>query len=154
MDTYPSQTKPDRPATSAARRNRFVAALAAAGLVVATQSADVARAVANLPYSAVAVIWGRAHSGTCSTHGDLMVTCDSMQGGYANGGTTVGNVWLYDDLGGTDRHCHEARHADQWAMFGPAFPVLYGAESARTGGDYHQNMFEQWAGLHDGGYLP
>jgi hypothetical protein len=154
MDTYSRQTKPDRAATSAVRRARFVAALAAAGLVVAAQPADVARAVANLPYSAVAVVWGRAHRGTCTTHSDLMITCASMPGGYANGGTTVGNVWLYDELGGTDRHRHEARHADQWAMLGRAFPVLYGAESARTGGDYHQNVFEQWAGLHDGGYLP
>ena len=39
-------------------------------------------------------------------------------------------------------------------MFGAAFPVLYGAESAPTGGDYLQNIFEQWAGLHDAGYLP
>ena len=154
MDTYSSQTKPDKPATSAARRARFVAALAAASLIVAIQPADVARAVANLPYSAVAIIWGRAHGGTCSTHGDLMVTCDSMHGGYANAATTVGNVWLYDDLGGADRQRHESRHSDQWAMFGPGFPILYGAESARSGGDYYQNMFEQWAGLHDGGYLP
>ena len=37
-------------------------------------------------------------------------------------------------------------------MFGSAFPVLYGAESARTQGDFHRNVFERWAGLHDGGY--
>ena len=40
------------------------------------------------------------------------------------------------------------------AMFGAAFPALYGAECVRTGGDYHRNVFERWAGLHDGGYLP
>jgi hypothetical protein len=76
-----------------------------------------------------------------------------MHGGYANGGTTVGNVWLYGDKGGLERHRHESRHSDQWAMFGPAFAGLYGAEAARTGGDYRRNVFEQWAGLHDGGYL-
>ena len=48
----------------------------------------------------------------------------------------------------------ESRHSDQWAMFGLAFPALYGAESVRAEGDFHQNVFEQWAGLHDGGYLP
>jgi len=154
MDTNRTQTKPDQPAPSAARRNRFVAALAVAGVVVSAQPVAVARAVANLPSSAVAVVWGRTHGGTCTTHGDLMVTCESMNGGYANGGTTVGSVWLYDDLDGTDRYRHEERHADQWAMFGPVFAVLYGAESARTGGDAHHNVFERWAGLHDGGYLP
>ena len=39
-------------------------------------------------------------------------------------------------------------------MSGLAFPALYGAESVRAEGDFHQNVFEQWAGLHDGGYLP
>ena len=108
----------------------------------------------NLPVSAVAVAWGRTHGGTCDIHSDLIVTCESMDGGYTNAGTTVGNVWLYGDLGGADRHRHESRHSDQWAMFGLAFPALYGAESVRTEGDFHQNVFEQWAGLHDGGYMP
>jgi len=39
-------------------------------------------------------------------------------------------------------------------MFGLAFPALYGAEFVRAEGDFHRNVFEQWAGLHDGGYLP
>jgi len=39
------------------------------------------------------------------------------------------------------------------AVLGPSFPVLYGAEYVRTGGR-QQNVFEEWAGLHDGGYLP
>ena len=63
-------------------------------------------------------------------------------------------MWLCGDLGGADRHRHESRHSDQWAMFGLAFPALYGAESVRTDGDFHRNVFERWAGLHDGGYLP
>jgi hypothetical protein len=125
-----------------------------AAVVVGPQPAAAGRAVTNLPSSAVAVVWGHLHGGTCTMHRDLLVTCASMHGGYANAGTTVGNVWLYGDLDGSDRYRHEARHADQWAMFGAGFAVLYGAESARTGGDYEQNVFEQWAGLHDGGYLP
>ena len=72
--------------------------------------------------------------------------------GYTNAGTTVGNVWLYGGLDGSARHRHESRHSDQWAMFGPAFPAWYGAETARTHGDFHRNVFERWAGLHDGGY--
>jgi hypothetical protein len=94
------------------------------------------------------------HDGTCDVHGDLMVTCESMDGGYTNAGTTVGNVWLFGDKGGTERHRHESRHADQWAMLGLSFPALYAVEHGRTGGDFHQNVFERWAGLHDGGYLP
>jgi hypothetical protein len=108
--------------------------------------------VTNLPTSAAAVAWGRAHGGRCDLQRDLTVTCADMAGGFTNAGTTVGNVWLYDDLGGPDRHRHESRHSDQWAMFGLTFPGLYGLECLRSGGDFHRNVFEQWAGLHDGGY--
>jgi hypothetical protein len=154
MFPYPSQTKRPEPADTAARRNGILAALTVAAVLLGPQLATVSRAVVNLPISAVAVAWGRAHGATCKVHGDLTVSCESMDGGYANGGTTVGNVWLYGDKGGVDRHRHESRHSDQWAMFGPAFPALYGADCVRTGGDYQRNVFEQWAGLHDGGYLP
>ena len=125
---------------------------AAIALGVGPELVTLSRAVTNLPATAGAVIWGRAHGGTCETQGDLTVTCSDMDGGYANAATTVGNVWLYGDLDGPDRHRHEARHADQWALFGVAFPALYGGESVRTRGDYCQNVFERWAGLHDGGY--
>ena len=153
MFRYPTQTRPHELTDSAAWRSG-VLALMSAVVVLSPQLVTVSRAVANLSVSAVAVAWARTHGGTCDVHGDLTVTCESMHGGYANGGTTVGNVWLYGDKGGTDRHRHESRHSDQWAMFGPAFPALYGAECALTGGDYRRNVFEQWAGLHDGGYLP
>jgi hypothetical protein len=138
------------------RRRGLVLALAAAYLVVAGQGGvTVARAVANLPMSAGAVVWAKAHQGHCLVRDDLTVSCGQMHGGYANAGTTIGNVWLYGDKGGSDRQRHEARHSDQWAMFsgGPLFPLLYGAETLRTGGDFHGNVFEKWAGLHDGGYL-
>jgi hypothetical protein len=154
MDTYPNQTKRLERADTTGRRNGILAALAAVVVLFGPQLATVSRAAVNLPVSAVAVAWGRAHGGTCEVHSDLTVACESMDGGYANAGTTVGNVWLYGDKGGGERHRHEARHSDQWAMFGPAFPGLYGAECARTGGDYRRNVFERWAGLHDGGYLP
>ena len=155
--TFPSQRQQQNGQADIARRHGVAVALGAA-LITAAVSAGpvaltVARAVTNLPTTALAVAWGRAHDGRCDVHGDLTVTCASMRGGYAHAGTTVGNTWLYGDLGGSDRHRHESRHSDQWAMFGAAFPALYGAESARTGGDPHRNVFEQWAGLHDGGYL-
>ena len=131
---------------------RLLAALTLAAVVAGPNTLTVARAVANLPLSAAAVVWGRAHGGTCLIHDDLMVTCESMDSGFVDAGTTVGNVWLYGDLDGPARHRHEARHADEWALLGPCFPALYGAEFVRTGGR-QQNVFEQWAGLHDGGYL-
>ena len=137
------------------RRLHAGLALAAAmtsAAVLGPAAITAARAVTNLPTSAAAVAWGRAHGGGCNLHRDLTVSCASMHGGYANAGTTVGNVWLYGDLGGSDRHRHESRHSDQWSMFGPAFPAWYGAESARTHGDFHRNVFERWAGLRDGGY--
>jgi hypothetical protein len=130
----------------------LAAATASAALLVGPAAVTAARAVANLPTSAAAVAWGRAHGGRCDLHRDRTVSCASMHGGYAHAGTTVGNVWLYGDLGGSDRRRHESRHSDQWSMFGPAFPAWYGAECARTHGDLHRNVFERWAGLHDGGY--
>jgi hypothetical protein len=130
----------------------LAAATTSAVFVLGPAAVTAARAVTNLPTSAAAVAWGRAHGGHCDLQRDLTVTCASMHGGYANAGTTVGNVWLYGDLGGSDRHRHESRHSDQWSMFGPAFPAWYGAECARTHGDFHRNVFERWAGLHDGGY--
>jgi hypothetical protein len=154
MAAYPIPTTPHEPADTAARRKRLLAALMMFVVVASPPLLAVSRAVANLTISAGAVAWGLAHGGACSLHGDLTVSCGGLHGGYANGGTTVGNVWLYGEYGGTERHRHESRHSDQWALFGLAFPALYGAECARTGGDYRQNVFEQWAGLHDGGYLP
>jgi hypothetical protein len=154
MVLFKTQTKPLGSADTAARRNGVLAGLMVAVLFVAPHLVTVSRAVVNLPVSAVAVAWGRMHGGSCEVHGDLMVSCESMDGGYTNAGTTVGSVWLFGDKGGTERHRHESRHADQWAMLGVSFPALYAVEHGRTGGDFHQNVFEQWAGLHDGGYLP
>jgi hypothetical protein len=153
MSTYQQQQDPVE--SPAQRRGVAVALAATAAFTVFTvghTALTVSRAVANVPVSAVAVAWGRAHHGDCDLHRDLTVSCASMQGGYANAGTTFGNVWLYGDLGGSARHRHESRHSDQWSMFGPAFPAWYGAECARTHGDFHRNVFERWAGLHDGGY--
>ena len=154
MSTY-QQQQHHRVESPAQRRGLAVALAAAAAFTVVTighPALTVSRAVANVPVSAAAVAWGRAHDGDCDLHRDLTVSCAQMHGGYTNAGTTVGNVWLYGSLDGSARHRHESRHSDQWSMFGPAFPAWYGAETARTHGDFHRNVFERWAGLHDGGY--
>jgi hypothetical protein len=137
------------------RREWLVAAFA--GLVLlGAHSSDVplARAVVNLPVSAVATVWAKVHDGRCTAYDDLTVACGQMHGGYANGGTTAGNVWMYGTNGGDDVHRHETRHSDQWAMFdgGPVFPLAYVTEYLRVDGDPRRNVFEEWAGLHDGGY--
>ena len=154
MSTYPTRSKPAAPV---GRERRSASALAALTLVAALAGPPllrVGRAVVTLPYSAAAVVWGRAHGGACDLHEDLMVTCGSMRGGYSIAGTTVGNVWLYGDRYGPDRYRHESRHADEWAAFGTAFPVLYGVDWVHAGGEPRSSVFEQWAGLHDGHYLP
>lgn len=112
------------------------------------------RAWRNLPASALAVGWARAHGATITLGEDLFVECSGMpRGSYGRGGTTVGNVWLYGDLGGPHRRRHELRHADQYALLGTVpFLALYGLNALVTGNRPHRNVFERWAGLQDGGY--
>ncbi|MBP3044160.1 hypothetical protein KKR91_06015 [Arthrobacter jiangjiafuii] len=51
---------------------------------------------------------------------------------------------------------HEARHSSQYAALGFLFYPLYfaaaGVSVLRKGDPASGNVFEQWAGLHDGGY--
>ena len=152
MNQYLQQHKHDGPAQRRGVALALVAAGVTAAVTVGPAALTLSRAVVNVPVSAAAVAWGRAHDGDCDLHRDLTVSCAQMHGGYTNAGTTVGNVWLYGGLDGPARHRHESRHSDQWSMFGPAFPAWYGAETARTHGDFHRNVFERWAGLKDGGY--
>lgn len=152
MNTYPTEAK-RQPVASTNRSFVVLVALTLAVILASPYVLNASRAVVNLPISALAVGWGRMHGGDCDIHGDLMVTCASMSGGFSRGGTTLGNVWLYRTLGGPARHRHEARHATQWAIFGLAFPVLYLADCFLAGRDPKAMMFELSAGLGDGGYL-
>ena len=74
MNSYPTQTTPPPPHHRTRLRargpdpRRRPRALPRARCTVA-------RAVANLPLSAVAVVWGRAHGGACVIHDDLLITC-------------------------------------------------------------------------------
>lgn len=112
------------------------------------------RAVRNLPVTLLAVGWARHHGATLRLGEDLFVECSGMPPRtYGRGGTTVGNAWLFGELGGPDRRRHEARHADQYALLGtPLFLALYGLNAAVTRNLPHRNVFERWAGLEDGGY--
>ena len=151
MNRYPTETKrqPVASTTASSRPRAADAGRHRASPYVPTA----ARAVVNLPVSAVAVAWGRMHGGDCDIHGDLIVTCAGMASGFTKAGTTLGNVWLYRNLGGPDRHRHEARHATQWAVFGLAFPVLYLADCVRQGVTPKGCCSSCRADLRDGGYL-
>ena len=156
MSTYTLQSERHDPIHSP-RSVSLLAALTVLIVVlvpqVAPQLLTVSRAIANVPFTAVGVVWGRAHGGTCELQRELIVTCKGMQGGYGRGGTTIGNTWMYGKLDGGGRFKHESRHADQWAAFGSTFPVLYGTEWLRAGRNPHHSIFELYAGLHDGGYF-
>jgi hypothetical protein len=70
------------------------------------------------------------------------------------GGTTYGSLFVTSNRNPGPRLIgHEAKHADQYALFGgPIFGMLYWREERRTGGNRCRNVFEIWAGLDAGGY--
>ena len=114
---------------------------------------SVARLGRNALPTAGAYLWAGAHHGKCSWRSGLMLACGGMRGGYARGGTTIGNTWLYGNLYSRKRLRHETKHADQFAIFGARrFAVMYVLESWRTRRHPKRNIFERWAGLIDGGY--
>jgi len=116
--------------------------------------AHVLRFVMNLPVTVPAVVWGMLHGGTPEMRPGLFIACGGMHGGFAKGGTTFGNVWLYGALADEARLRHEAKHATQWALCTPVlFPVLYLLAELAARRDPKRNVFERWADLADGGYL-
>ncbi|MGI4896907.1 MAG: hypothetical protein ACRYF3_17525 [Janthinobacterium lividum] len=112
------------------------------------------RAWRNLPVTALALGWARWHGARISMGPDLFVECAGMpRGTYGRGGTTIGNAWLYGELGGPERRRHEQRHGNQYALLGTtAFLSLYGLNALLTRNRPQHNVFERWAGLADGGY--
>ena len=112
------------------------------------------RAWRNLPVSALALGWARLNGARITVGPDLFVEAAGMpRGTYGRGGTTIGNVWLFGELGGERRRRHEVRHADQYALLGTVpFLALYGLNALVTRNLPHRNVFERWAGLADGGY--
>jgi hypothetical protein len=79
---------------------------------------------------------------------------------YDRLGTTIGNVYLTGQAKPTPREmAHEAKHADQWAIFQMAFGppgILVFAGSYLGyeigGGRPECNPYERWAGNSDGNY--
>ena len=85
-----------------------------------------------------------------------MVVCTgaSCNGFNQNGETAYGSLFVTSDPNpGPALIGHEAKHSDQYLIFGGlAFGGLDAIESARTGGNGCRNVFEQWAGLEAGRY--
>lgn len=122
---------------------------------VRTRVWHVLRFLINLPVTVPAVVWGLLHGGMPELRTGLFIACGGMHGGFAKGGTTYGNVWLFGDLESPERLRHEAKHATQWAMFTPVlFPFLYLLAELVARRDPRRNVFERLADLADGGYLP
>jgi len=98
--------------------------------------------------------------GDCDFHGSEMQVVCTNTGNIGNHTFTVGSTVLsnqnQDYFQGNRRLAHEAKHSDQWYIFGPSFPVLYGIASGYseiTKGNYGcGNVFEWWAGFKDGDY--
>jgi hypothetical protein len=130
----------------------------------------VVRFVKNLPSTTVGFVAAEADHGHCHWAPGLMVQCSSARWS-PRGGIDIGNVFITtDDRSDIDSALmsHEAKHADQWAIFGNLhFPALYGGASIEekvrgliqgpapncTDKTACYNIFEQWAGLADGRYV-
>jgi RHS repeat-associated protein len=114
----------------------------------------------NLAPTAASALYAIAHGGSCSVAERGIIVCVEVgrQRYWGSGTFQVGNTTITDraDLGSSLRR-HEERHADQWALLGPAFVPLYiGAYgvSELIHGDQTGNPFEMHAGLEDGCYVP
>lgn len=88
----------------------------------------------------------------------LTVVCTNTNA-WANGprsALTVGSAVITEQSGlSEDLLSHESRHADQWGIFGPLFPILYFGNEALSqlgGMGSCGNEFERAAGFEDGGY--
>lgn len=121
---------------------------------IGRRSWHVLRFAINLPVTVPAVIWGLLHGGWPEMRPGLFIACGGMHGGFAKGGTTYGNVWLFGHLESAERLRHETKHATQWALCTPVlFPFMYLLAELAGRRDPRRNVFERLADLHDGGYL-
>ncbi len=111
--------------------------------------------------TAAGLVIARSGRAVLARHPDGIWAATSYRGIASRRPFTVGNVLIArhsaDELRRRPRlRAHEARHATQWAVLGPAFvPLYFGAalvSLALTGDDAAVNPFELLAGLGDGGY--
>lgn len=125
---------------------------------------QVVRAARNAPLSLAVAGLAIAGGANCGANmQELMVVCQNApKWMYNRGGTTIGNVFLTGSNKPTVREmAHEAKHADQWAIFQMAFgpPGILVFAGSYLGFEYGGlggscNPYERWAGLSDGNYPP
>ncbi len=128
------------------------------GTGAATRAGHVIRHTVTAPITAGAMIYAEANGGRCSMERRLTVVCTNTNA-WANGprsALTVGSAVITEQSGlSEDLLSHESRHADQWGIFGPLFPILYFGNEALSqlgGMGSCGNEFERAAGFEDGGY--
>lgn len=143
-------------ATASWARAVVLAAVALAGgagsTVVGPQTSVAAvRAGLLAPFTIPAVTWGYANGGVLHVHGDMLVMTGMSRGYGPRSGVTIGQVFLTSDDSKLNLLAHEARHSDQWLIFGGLLPPLY-LVADLLGGGPGGNVFEINAGLESGGY--
>lgn len=111
--------------------------------------------------TAAGLVIARFGRSMLARHADGIWTATQYRGIGSRRPFTVGNVLITRHSADELRHrprlrAHEAQHATQWAVLGPAFVPLYFGSAlvsrALTGDDAAVNPFELLAGLRDGGY--
>jgi len=136
----------------------------------------VTRFVVNIPSTLVGLGVAGATGASCGWYRELMVVCRGSSA-IPNGrsGFTIGNVYVGDSSQPSAAAMqHETKHASQYfALGGGLFPfvpmyfeqmgsswIIYQIKGPRHDGNGKTcteatacyNFFEEWAGLHDGGY--
>ena len=129
---------------------------------IARRGWQIVRAKVNAPLSLAVLGLAEAGGADCGLNmQELMFVCQNAPTWmYERRGTTIGNVYLTGSNKPSVREmAHEAKHADQWALFqmafGPKGILIFagsylGFELGGMGGA--KNPYERWAGLDDGCY--
>lgn len=125
--------------------------LAFAGESAVSTTWSVVRFLRNAPISLAAWSVARATGANCRFVEELMIACAKTDPAlFRRGGTTYGNVWLFDEGFDQRRLRSETRHADQWAVMGLGLGPAYVLAEVRW--PEAANPFERSAGLADGCY--
>jgi RHS repeat-associated protein len=117
----------------------------------------------NAPFTAIGLELGSLTGGpgSCGLREGLMYVCRVPSWVVPEGrsGFTIGNTFITSrDTVSPALLRHEARHADQWAIFGGLYPELYvraelkASQSGSGGQSACFNYFEVWANLDEGEY--
>ena len=104
----------------------------------------------NAPFSLGAYASARAWGADCDVRGNA-VECIGAPSPINGSSYAVGRVIMNSKNARMDDRlwAHEMIHVSQWSTWGPAFPLLYGANYLWYG---ECNIMGRDAGFHNGGY--